>query len=167
MPILPDVLRSGLRIVFCGSAAGNVSAARGAYYAHPQNRFWPTLHSCDLIGRALAPEDFARVLEWDIGLTDIAKNVSGTDSQLPPGSLGPEACAALAAKVIAIKPYLLAFTSKRAGGSFCRARVAYGEQPQRLGPTRLWVLPSPSPLAQTYWDEAWWRRLAEAAREAA
>jgi len=28
--VLPDLLASGLRIVFCGTAAGTVSAARGA-----------------------------------------------------------------------------------------------------------------------------------------
>jgi double-stranded uracil-DNA glycosylase len=28
--VLPDLLRPGLKIVFCGTAAGTVSAARGA-----------------------------------------------------------------------------------------------------------------------------------------
>jgi double-stranded uracil-DNA glycosylase len=37
--VLPDVIRPGLKIVFCGTAPGNVSAARGACYAHPRNRF--------------------------------------------------------------------------------------------------------------------------------
>ncbi|MFC7609612.1 uracil-DNA glycosylase family protein [Teichococcus aestuarii] len=43
-PVLPDLLAPGLRLVFCGSAPGLVSAARGAYYAHPGNRFWGILH---------------------------------------------------------------------------------------------------------------------------
>ena len=46
--VLPDLIKPGLRIVFCGTAAGNVSAARGAYYAHPQNRFWSALHAFGL-----------------------------------------------------------------------------------------------------------------------
>ncbi|MPR05585.1 hypothetical protein FS320_00765 [Microvirga tunisiensis] len=37
---LPDVLLQSLKIVFCGLAAGNRSAASGAYYAQPGNRFW-------------------------------------------------------------------------------------------------------------------------------
>ena len=37
--VLPDLIKPGLKIVFCGTAAGTVSAKRGAYYAHPQNRF--------------------------------------------------------------------------------------------------------------------------------
>jgi hypothetical protein len=43
-PILPDVLMPGLKLVFCGTAAGTVSARRGQYYAHPQNRFWEILY---------------------------------------------------------------------------------------------------------------------------
>jgi TDG/mug DNA glycosylase family protein len=54
--VLPDLIKPGLRIVFCGTAAGNVSAARGAYYAHPQNRFWSALHAFGLTPRQLEPE---------------------------------------------------------------------------------------------------------------
>ena len=36
-PVLPDVLGPGLRIVFCGMAAGDRSAREGAYYADPGN----------------------------------------------------------------------------------------------------------------------------------
>ena len=57
-PLLPDLLRPGLRIVFCGTAAGTVSAARGAYYAHSQNRFWSALYAAGLTPRLLQPEEF-------------------------------------------------------------------------------------------------------------
>ena len=58
-PVLPDLVRPGLRIVFCGTAAGTVSAARGAYYAHPQNKFWSALCAVGLTPRLLRPEEFA------------------------------------------------------------------------------------------------------------
>ena len=83
--ILPDVLAPGLRIVFCGSGAGAASAARGAYYAGPGNKFWPTLHAVGLTPRRLAPEEFASVLEYGIGLTDLAKTRSGPDTQVRGG----------------------------------------------------------------------------------
>lgn len=38
-PVLPDLLRPGLRVVFCGTAAGAASALSGAYYAGRGNRF--------------------------------------------------------------------------------------------------------------------------------
>ena len=113
--VLPDILRPGLRIVFCGTAAGPVSAARGAYYAHPQNKFWSALEAVGLTPRLLKPEEYGELPQWGLGLTDIAKHVSGMDRELPQGALGREACAALEAKIRATAPKLLAFTSLTAG----------------------------------------------------
>ena len=89
--ILPDVLMSGLKIVFCGTAAGNESARQGAYYAHPGNKFWRTLHVIGLTPRKLRPAEFAEVLEYGIGLTDLAKYVSGNDDTLSPRDFDPAA----------------------------------------------------------------------------
>ena len=110
------------RIVFCGTAAGNVSAARGAYYAHPQNRFWSALHAFGLTPRKLRPEDYPELPQWGLGLTDIAKHVSGMDRELPAGALGPDACAALKAKITAAEPEWLAFTSLTAGRRYLGRR---------------------------------------------
>jgi double-stranded uracil-DNA glycosylase len=164
--VLPDLLKPGLRIVFCGTAAGNVSAARGAYYAHPQNRFWSALHVFGMTPRQLRPEDYAELPRWGLGLTDIAKHVSGMDRELPPGALGPDACAALEAKITAAEPEWLAFTSLNAGRRYLGRAAGFGEHPERIGRTRLWLLPSPSPTAGWNWERNahWWRRLADAAR---
>ena len=59
---LPDVLRPDLDVVFVGTAAGRRSAAVGAYYAHPGNRFWKTLHSTGLTPRLFAPDEFRELL---------------------------------------------------------------------------------------------------------
>lgn len=40
---LPDLLRPGLQVAFCGTAAGTASARAKAYYAGPGNSFWRTL----------------------------------------------------------------------------------------------------------------------------
>jgi double-stranded uracil-DNA glycosylase len=162
--VLPDVLTTGLRIVFCGTAAGTVSAARGAYYAHPQNKFWRVLHAVRLTPRRLRPEEYAELPRWGLGLTDIAKHVSGMDRELPRGSLGRDACAALEAKIGAAAPKFIAFTSLTGGRRYLGRAAGFGEQPERIGATRVWLLPSPSPTAGWNWDEAWWRRLAEEAR---
>ena len=165
--VLPDVLRPGLKIVFCGTAAGAVSAARGAYYAHPQNRFWSALHAAGLTPRKLNPEEYNELPKWGLGLTDIAKNVSGMDRELPPGALGAEACAALEAKIAAAEPKWLAFTSLSAGRRYLGRAAGLGEQRERIGRTRVWVLPSPSPTAGWNWarHEHWWRSLADEARD--
>ena len=163
--VLPDLLRPGLRIVFCGTAAGNVSAARGAYYAHPQNRFWSALHAFGLTPRQLRPEEYSELPQWGLGLTDIAKHVSGMDRELPAGALGPDACAALEARITAAEPEWLAFTSLTAGRHYLGRAAGFGEQAKRIGRTRLWLLPSPSPTAGWNWEsnKHWWRGLADEA----
>jgi len=163
--VLPDVLRPGLTIVFCGTAPGAVSAARGFYYAHPYNKFWPTLHEVGLTPRRLAPEEYSLLPTWRIGLTDLAKRVFGMDKQLPPGALGAEAAADLRARIEACQPRILAFTSLTAGRKFLRRPAGFGEQPEAIGRSRIWLLPSPSPAAQWNWDIGWWRKLAERASE--
>jgi G:T/U-mismatch repair DNA glycosylase len=53
--LLDDLLRIGLRLVICGTAAGERSAKLGAYYAGPGNKFWRTLHDeRHLVNRAVA-----------------------------------------------------------------------------------------------------------------
>jgi TDG/mug DNA glycosylase family protein len=158
------VLAPGLRLVFCGTAAGAVSAARGCYYAHPQNRFWRALYAAGLTPRLLDPSEFALLPRFGLGLTDIAKTVSGMDKQLPAGALGRAACDAMAQKIARAQPGILAFTSLTAGRRFLRVDAQFGEQKETIGATRLWLLPSPSPAANWNWDEKWWRALAEAAR---
>jgi TDG/mug DNA glycosylase family protein len=165
-PVLPDVLEPGLALVFCGTAAGTVSARRGQYYAHPQNKFWRTLHAVGLTPRLFAPGEYGQLPRLGIGLTDIAKHASGMDSELPPQSLGRDAVAALRGRIEAHSPAILAFTSLTGGKRFLGPATTFGAQAQRLGATRLWVLPSPSPAAHWNWNESVWRALADEVRAA-
>jgi TDG/mug DNA glycosylase family protein len=167
-PILPDVLAPGLRVVFCGSAAGAVSAKLGAYYAGPGNRFWPTLHAVGLTPRLVEPAEFHTLPAYGLGLTDMAKHASGADAALPRGSDDP---GGVRRRVLAARPRILAFVGKRAATVFLRAEfglrtVPYGEQAATLDGIRIFVLPSPSGLAVRYWDLGPWRALARATRDA-
>ena len=158
--ILPDVAQPGLRVLFCGTAAGHRSAAAGAYYAHPQNKFWRTLFEVGLTPRQLAPSEFQSAPIYGLGLTDLGKHHSGMDHELPPGALNPAHVRALAER---FQPAFLAFTSKKAGGTFMGTpRVEYGLQPVMIGSTRVYILPSPSPAAQSSWQLAPWQALAKA-----
>lgn len=160
------MLAPGLRIVFCGTAAGTESARRGCYYAHPQNKFWRVLFDVGLTPQRLDCTQFRLLPQFGLGLTDIAKTVSGMDRELPAGALGRAACAAMEAKIRACAPKILAFTSLTAGRRHLRREAGFGEQPEAIGATRVWLLPSPSPAAHWNWtaNEAWWRALAAAAR---
>ncbi|GAB4568703.1 MAG: mismatch-specific DNA-glycosylase [Anaerolineae bacterium] len=159
--ILPDVLRPGLQIVFCGTAASDASAAAGAYYAGPGNAFWPTLYAVGFTPRLLAPAEFRLLPAFGLGLTDLAKFEAGVDSRLSAGAFDADA---LQDKIVRFRPAVVAFTSKTAARAYYGRRVDYGWQPSGIGPARGYVLPSPSGAARRYWDVVWWQALADAFR---
>ena len=64
-----------------------------------------------------------------------------------------------------MKPAILAFTSLNGGRKVMGKNAAAGEQPERLGETRVFILPSPSPLADNHWDIKPWQALARAFRK--
>ncbi len=155
--ILPDLLQPGLALVFCGTAAGRRSAAERAYYAHPGNLFWRALFDARLTPRLFAPAEFPLLAQYGIGLTDLAKRHSGNDNELPRDAFDVPA---LRAKIERHVPRLLAFTSKNAARAVLERVVNYGLQPESIGPTRLFVLPSPSGQARGHWDLRHWQHLA-------
>lgn len=155
--MLPDVLQPGLSLVFCGTAAGRVSAAAGAYYANPGNAFWRTLHQVGLTSRQLAPAEFRRLTEFGIGLTDLAKHHVGNDADLPRAAFD---ASTLRDKILACSPRWLAFTSKNAAQAYHGKPVHYGEQDWTIDGTRVFVLPSPSGQARRSWNPAFWAALA-------
>ena len=165
--ILPDILAPGLRVVFCGSAVGNESFRRKAYYAHPQNRFWCTLRELGLTPIRLQPTEYERVKEWGIGLTDLAKHVHGGDAKLKRSNYEPEQ---LHEKIERDQPLALAFTGKKPASVYLAKmhglrEVRYGKHAVRIGRTAIFVLPSPSPAARRYWDIRPWRALARFVRD--
>ncbi|HUA82206.1 MAG TPA: mismatch-specific DNA-glycosylase [Dyella sp.] len=155
--ILPDVLQPGLRLVFCGTAAGKRSAQEGAYYAHPGNMFWRALFQAGLTPRLLAPQEFPLLPVFGIGLTDLAKRHVGNDNQLPKDAFDVPG---LLVKIQSCRPGTLAFTSKHGARAVLGAEVSHGLQHRALGSTAVFVLPSPSGQARGHWDIAPWEALA-------
>ncbi len=163
--MLKDLLTHGQRIVFCGTAASAVSAARGEYYAGPGNKFWSILSEVGLTPRQLAPGEYEDLLEFGIGLTDIVKGQAGGDADIDFAQSNPEE---LRRKIHCFSPALLAFNGKKAAQVFLRKRrVDLGLQIEQVGPTRLFVAPSTSGAANGYWDEGPWCELAKLVREVA
>ncbi len=160
--ILPDLLRPGLKIVFCGTAAGAASKKAGAYYAGPGNKFWRTLHAVGLTPGVVQPHKFATLLEYGIGLTDLSKTASGADIDLPPGSFD---VARFSASIAAMAPRVLAFNGIKAARTFWGAKrgpVAYGVGIKAATPGLpiMAVLPSTSGAASGSWSIQPWQDLA-------
>jgi TDG/mug DNA glycosylase family protein len=157
--VLPDLLVPGLAVVFCGNAAGAASARKGAYYAGPGNAFWRTLHEVGLTPVTLAPDEFRRLPEFGIGLTDVCKVRSGSDAEV--GTADHDA-ARLEEAVARVAPAHLAFVGKRAAETALGGAAAFGPQPEPFAGTRTWVLPSTSGAARRFWSIEPWRQLAAA-----
>lgn len=158
--VLPDRLAPGLRVWFVGTAAGPMSAALGAYYAHPGNRFWRALHEAGITPRLFAPQEFPDLLPLGIGLTDFCKTGWGVDATIAHEAFD---VAGFRRKVQRLKPRTLAFTSKKAASLWlgrATGRIETGLQAGETAEPHVFVLPSPSGLATSYWSLAPWRDLA-------
>jgi double-stranded uracil-DNA glycosylase len=156
---LPNVLGPDLDVVFCGTAAGDHSAALGCYYAGPGNKFWPTLATVGLTPNRLRPEDFRELLKFKIGLTDLAQKVSGPDSSLRSRDFD---IAGFCDRILQLSPRYVAFNGKKAAQIALGLKtVAYGLHGQKIGQSEVFVLPSTSGLAAGNWSVDPWQTLAE------
>jgi TDG/mug DNA glycosylase family protein len=152
-----DVIAPELRILFCGINPGLYTAATGHHFARPGNRFWPTLHAAGFTDRVLDPSEERLLLQDGYGITNVVARTTATAAELAPAEL-IEGGRRLVAKIDRWRPRCLAVlgvTAYRA--AFGRPRAVLGPQPDRIGETRVWVLPNPSGLNAHY-------QLAELAR---
>ena len=156
--VLPDVLDYNLRVVFCGSAPSPQSAIESAYYAGQGNYFWNALLESSIIPKKLAPEEFLSVTNYGVGLTDLARYISGVDVDIPRNYYD---AAGLRNKIMTYGPKWLAFNGKRPAAEFFKRKVDYGLQKETLMKTRLYVLPSTSGAARRFWDKSYWDDLGE------
>jgi double-stranded uracil-DNA glycosylase len=155
--ILADSIRPGLRVVFCGTALGAVAARKRAYYAGPGNAFYRTLHEVGLTPRRLDPQEYPKLLDYGIGLTDICKTRSGSDQEVGRDGFDVERLLALLEEN---QPGWVAFNGKNSASGAFGHPVGYGPQPERVAGVRAFVLPSTSGAARRYWDIGPWRELA-------
>ncbi len=160
--VLPDILGPDLRVVFCGTAPGRASAAAGAYYAGPGNRFWQTIWEVGLTPLLLPASEYARLPEFGIGLTDICKVSYGSDQELGTTEFD---LARLQSAIATSEPRRLAFNGKNAARGALERQVQYGPQSERVGGAEIWVLPSTSGRARRFWDPQPWADLARACQD--
>jgi TDG/mug DNA glycosylase family protein len=144
--ILPDYLAPGLRVVFCGTAAGEKSAERGHYYAGRGNEFWKLLFESHLTSSPLSPEMDSRVTEFEVGLTDLAKLVASSSDAKLRAHYDVEG---FVRKIETFKPYWVAFHGKTAAKVVARALghtgdVRLGYQAWYVADRPVFVLPSAS-----------------------
>lgn len=83
-PSLPDYLRPNLDILFVGINPGLRSAQTGHHFAGYSNRFWKLLYEASLVSEPLGYKQDWRLLQWNLGLTNIvARSSAGIESLTP------------------------------------------------------------------------------------
>lgn len=157
MNVLPDILKSNLKVIFCGTAVGKKSAKLKAYYATASNKFWTVLCKIGLTPHKIEPKNFATILRYGIGLTDLSKLKFGNDSEINHQDFNTTD---LRQKIKTITPQVLAFNGKKAAEIFLNRKVEYGRQEETIDKTAIFVLPSTSGAANGYWEEKYWQELA-------
>lgn len=143
---VPDILRPGLKVLFCGINPGLYTAAVGHHFGRPGNRFWRALHDSGITPRLFHPSEQWDLLELGYGVTNVVARASATADELSRDEL-IRGGAILVAKVQEFHPEWLAVLGIGAyRQAFRRTRAVMGEQAERIGETRIWVLPNPSGL---------------------
>ncbi len=149
MSVLRDVLRPGLEIVFVGINPGRHSAAAGHHYAGPGNLFWPLLYESGLVGERLTTYDERRAMEWGVGLTNMVARPSAGISDLTMEELR-DGARALRRRLLRFRPGIVCFNGKRIYEIFSGQACQLGRQAERIGASRVFVMPSTSPRGASY-----------------
>ena len=143
---IPDVIAPDLDVLFCGINPGLYSGATGHHFARPGNRFWPALFAAGFTPRLLKPWEKSELLALGCGITNLVDRSTVSAAELTAGELR-RGRRRLEAKVRRHRPRTVAvvgITAYRV--AFARPDAELGRQPERLGGSRLWVLPNPSGL---------------------
>src|SRR6266516_1234606 len=77
-----EVVREGLRVLFCGINPGLYSGAVGHHFARPGNRFWPVLHAAGFTPRVLTAWEERELLEWGYGITNLVNRTTAAAAEL-------------------------------------------------------------------------------------
>lgn len=157
--ILQDVLAPNLDVVFCGTAVGESSAKKEAYYANGSNQFYTILHKVGFTEEQIEPINYKRLLKYNIGLTDLVKYVSGNDNQITKRDFDVKS---FIDKMLIHQPKLVCFNGKKAAAEFMGVktkRIDYGLMDTTIGQSRLFCAPSTSGSARRFWDESYWYSL--------
>jgi TDG/mug DNA glycosylase family protein len=143
---VPDLIGRGLVVLFCGINPGLYSAATRHHFARPGNRFWRALHAAGFTDRVLAPWEERMLLARGLGITNLVSRATASADELSREEL-IAGRARLARKAARFRPRWIAIVGIGAyRAAFGRPAATMGRQPDRLGPSGLWVLPNPSGL---------------------
>jgi TDG/mug DNA glycosylase family protein len=150
---VPDVIASGLDVLFVGINPGLYSAAIGHHFGRPGNRFWPALHDGGFTPHLLRPHEERELLTWRLGITNIVERASARADELTAEELVAGAHV-LREKVKKTRPRFVAVLGVTAyRTAFVRPKATTGRQQEAIAGAVAWILPNPSGLNAHYQKE--------------
>jgi TDG/mug DNA glycosylase family protein len=144
-----DYLRTGLDLVVVGINPGLRSDAEGRHYAGPGNHFWPLLYESGIVSEPITYHEDEKVLEFNIGLTNMVSRGSSGLADLSLAELR-EGAENLRQKLARYKPRIVCFNGKRIYEVFSGEKCNFGLQEQRVNGSLVYVMPSTSARTQTH-----------------
>jgi len=141
---IPDVIASGLDVLFVGINPSLWSGAVGLHFARPGNRFWRALHEAGFTDRLLSPHEGRDLLKRRIGVTNLVNRATASADELDLADFRRGA-RRITTKIRRYRPKVVAFVGMGAYRvAFGRPRAHGGRQEEQLGGATIWVLPNPS-----------------------
>lgn len=151
---IPDVIAPDLRVIFCGINPGLYSAAIGHHFGRPGNRFWPALFAAGFTPRLFTSFEDRDLLKLKLGITNVVDRASARADELTREELSAGG-RALQKKLERYHPRCIAILGIGAyRHAFDRPKANLGRQPEKIGPSEVWVLPNPSGLNAHFQGEA-------------
>ena len=131
-------------MLFVGINPGLYTSAIGHHFGRPGNRFWSALHRAGFTPRVLSPFEERELLGLGLGVTNVVNRATAAADELEDDAIRAGALS-LARKVARLRPSFVAFFGMGAFRvGFARPKAIVGEQPERIGSSRVWLLPNPS-----------------------
>lgn len=167
-----DILGPDPLLLVVGINPGLWTAAVNAPFAHPANRFWPSLHQAGLTpwrvdaAAGLAAADEQMMHDRRIALTNLVNRATARADELRPAELraGRERVERVVAAVRPRVVVIVGITAHRTAFRAPKARM--GRQEPGIGDAELWVIPQPSGLnahAPLPVLVEWWQQVGRAA----
>ena len=150
----PDILTTGLDVVFCGINPATSAAAAGHNFSNPSNRFWAVVHLAGFTDTRLRPEDERRLLDYGCGISAVVSRPTQRASEVTAEEFSSTR-SEFEIKMRQYAPRVIAFLGKRAlAGMANRTDIAWGRYEPGFAGTAAWVLPNPSGLNRNFTRDA-------------
>jgi double-stranded uracil-DNA glycosylase len=147
---LLNIIPETCKVLFCSLAPDRESLMMQHYYASPRDKFWRVLHEVAFtemqiktgITQEAKDYNYNYLKSKGIGLTDLNDDIEALNNLV-------KEC----------QPKVLAFNGKRVAEAYFGREVELGEQKEKIGKTKIFVLASSANSASATWNKRHWREV--------